>query len=60
MKSCKFVNKGSLFPDQFKIEKLKPLFKKVFKSDPKNYRLVSLLPAVSKVIEKTVHICLTV
>ena len=60
MKSCKFVNKGSLFPDQCKIEKLKPLFKNVFKSDPKNYRLVSLLPAVSKVIEKTVRICLTV
>ena len=29
--------KQSLFPDQYKVVKLKPLFKKGSKSDPKNY-----------------------
>ena len=37
--------KQSLFPDQL-IEKLKPLFKKGSKTDPNNYRLISLLLAV--------------
>ena len=46
----------SLFPDQCKIPKVKPLFKKCSKSDPRNYRLISLLPVVSKIIEKTVQI----
>ena len=56
---CKFVNlpiKQSLFPDQSKIAKLKPLFKKGSKSDPKNYRPISFLPVVSKIIEKTIQI----
>ena len=38
---CNLVNlsiKQSLFPDQCKIAKLKPLFKKGSKSDPTNYR----------------------
>ena len=56
---CNLVNlsiKQSLFPDQCKIAKLKPLFKKGSKSDPKNYRPLSLLPVVSKIIEKTIQI----
>ena len=48
--------KQSLFPDQCKIAKLKPLFKKCSKSDPKNYRPISLLPVVSKIIEKIIQI----
>ena len=43
------------FPDDFKISKLKPLFKKGSKIDPKNYRPISLLPIVSKILEKLVH-----
>ena len=42
---CNLVNlsiKQSLFPDQCKIAKLKSLFKKGSKSDPKNCRLISL------------------
>ena len=49
---CSVVNlsiKQSLFPDQCKITKLRPLFKKVSKFDSKNYRPTSLLPAVSKI-----------
>ena len=48
--------KKSLFPDQCKIVKLKPLFKKASKSDSKNYRPISLLPVVSKIIETTIQI----
>ena len=56
---CNLVNlsiKQSLFPDQCKIAKLKPLFKKGSKSYSKNYRPISLLPVVSKIIEKTIQI----
>ena len=40
----------SIFPEECKIAKLKPMFKKGARTDPKNYRLVSLLPLVSKII----------
>ena len=46
----------SLFPDQCKIAKLKPIFKKGSKIDPKNYRSISMLPAGSKIIDKTIQI----
>ena len=51
---CNVVNlsiKQSLFPDQCKIAKLKPLFKKGSKRDTENYRPISLLPVVSKITE---------
>ena len=38
-----------------KIAKLKPLNEKESKKNPKNYRPVSLLPLVSKVIGKVIH-----
>ena len=47
--------KYSKFPLDCKIVKLKPLYKKESKTDPKNYRLISLLTLVSKVIEKVIH-----
>ena len=43
---CNIVNlsiKQHLFPNQCKITKLKPLFKKVSNFDPKNYRFTSLV-----------------
>ena len=56
---CNLVNlsiKQSLFPNQCKIAKLKPLFKKGSKSDPKNYSLIPLLPVLSKILGKTIQI----
>ena len=44
----------SSFPDDCKIAKLKPLYKKEAKTKPKNYRPISLLPLISKVIEKVI------
>ena len=41
----------SKFPDKCKIAKLKPLFKKGSKQEPKNYRPISLLPLVSFVLK---------
>ena len=38
------------------IPKLTPLFKKVSKTDHKHYRPISLLPLLSKLIEKATHI----
>ena len=45
----------SLFRDDCKIAKLKPLYKKEAKTKPKNYRLISLLPLLSKIIERIIH-----
>ena len=42
------------FPDAFKIAKVMPLFKKGSKTDPSNYRPISLLPLLSKVFERFV------
>ena len=43
------------FPEECKIVKLKPIFKKGARTDPKNNRSISLLPLVSKIIEKSIH-----
>ena len=45
----------SLSPDDCKIAKLKPLYKKEAKTKPKNYRPISLLPLLSKIIERIIH-----
>ena len=52
---CNLSMKLSSFPTRCKIAKLKPIFKKGSKTDPQNYRPISLLPLISKVIEKVIH-----
>ena len=41
--------KLSSFPEECKIAKLKPIFQKGTRTDPKNYRPISLVPLVSKI-----------
>ena len=45
-----------ILPNACKVAKLKPTFKKDKNVDPFNYRPISLLPLISKIIEKVVHI----
>ena len=43
------------FPPSCEIAKVKPLFKKGSKTNSQNYRLISLLPLLLKIIERIVH-----
>ena len=43
------------FLSQCKIIKIKSFFKKGIKTEAKNYRPISLLPLISKVIQKSIH-----
>ena len=42
-------------PSACKVAKLEPIFKKGNKTDPSNYRPISLLPSVLKIIERVIH-----
>ena len=52
---CNLSISASSFPDDCKSAKILPLHKKGSKTDPKNYRPISLLPLISKIIEKVIH-----
>ena len=45
----------STFPDRLKLSEVKPLFKKVKKINPSNYRPISLLTSFSKIFEKIIY-----
>ena len=42
------------FPESLKLAKIKPIHKGGTKSDPSNYRPISVLPVISKIVEKHV------
>ena len=52
---CNLSISSGRFPDTWKMAKLKPLFKKGSKTDPKNYCPSFLLPLMSKMLERVVH-----
>ena len=52
---CNHPIKLNLFPRSCKIVKIKPLSKKGSKIDPQNYRPISLLPILSKIVETVIH-----
>lgn len=49
----KCVDEG-VFPDLMKYSKIIPLFKTGDKTDPSNFRPISILPALSKIFEKVI------
>ena len=52
---CNLSIKLSVFPQKCKTAKLTPIFKKGSKTEAENYRPISLLPLVSKIIERIIH-----
>ena len=55
---CHLINlslKTGLFPSIWKKARIVPVFKSGNSSLPQNYRPISILPALSKIIEKAVH-----
>ena len=55
---CYIFNKSlssGIFPDNWKIAKVFPIYKGNVKNDPNNYRPISVLPIVVKVFEKLVY-----
>ena len=52
---CNLSISQGVFPSACKVEKLKPIFKKGKKTDPSNCRPISLLPSISKIIERVIH-----
>ena len=52
---CNLSISLSTFPQHFKIAKLKRQYKKGSRTEHKNFRRISLLPLLSKLIEKTIH-----
>ena len=55
-KICNLSIKYSVFPTDCQVAKLKTLYKKGSTTLPRNYQLILLLPLISKIIEKVIHI----
>ena len=43
-----------IFPDEWKLARVSPVYKEGAKNDPNNYRPISVLPLISKLIERIV------
>ena len=51
---------SSIYPDIWKCGKVTALFKSGERSDPNNYRPITVLPIVSKLLEKAAHSHITI
>jgi len=52
---CNRAISTGIFPDRLKYSIIKPMYKKGDKSDPSNYRPISMLTSFSKVLEKALY-----
>ena len=55
---CDIINQvleTGIFPDDWKKAKVHPIFKSDERNIPSNYRPISILPAISKIIERVMH-----
>ena len=55
---CHIINlsiRTSKVPDAWKGAKISPIYKSGLKNEPSNYRPISTLPVLSKILERTVH-----
>ena len=48
------IVRSGVFPDKWKVAKVLPVYKDDIKSEASNYRPISILPIVSKIIEKII------
>ena len=55
---CTIFNQSivsGIFPDEWKLSKVIPLFKQGNRSDLNNYRPISVIPVVAKVFERIIY-----
>ena len=52
---CNLSIKLASSPDKYKVTKIKPYYKETLKTDPNYFRPISLLPPISKIIERIIH-----
>ena len=52
---CNLSISQGVFPNPCNVTKLKPIFKKGKKTDPSNYRPISLLTSILKIFERVIH-----
>ena len=50
----KSINTG-IFPTEWKLARVTPIFKKVKRDDPNNYRPISVIPTVAKIFDKIIY-----
>ena len=55
MHICSLSLKTGVFPEQLKIAKITPVYKKGEKSEFTNYRPISILPVISKLLERIMY-----
>ena len=52
---CTIFNQSGVFPDEWKLSKVIPLFKQGERSDLNNYRPISIVPVLAKVFERIIY-----